>query len=93
MFSKQTLIHVSRRNLQTDFCRRIHQRRDGLCKQRPAGCLRLSVFQAGTPPCRSLAAPSFTPVNGATICAKILTRASKTHCSCFTDEKAEAQRC
>lgn len=50
VFSKQTLIHVSRRNLQTDSAGCIHQRRDGLCKQRPTACLCLS---ADTPPCGS----------------------------------------
>ena len=76
VFSKQTLIHVSRRNLQTDSAGCIHQRRDGLCKQRPTACLCLS---ADTPPCGSPAVPRPGPAAGAMLRAKPLSRTSATH--------------
>lgn len=86
-FSKQTLIHVSRRNLQTDSAGCIHQGRDGLCKQRPTGCL---CLPADTPARGSQAVPCPTLAAGAVLCAKLLSRTSTTqapHCLYFAGEK------
>ena len=93
-FSKQTLIHVSRRNLQTDSASCIHQRRDGLCKQRPTGCL---CLPADSPPCGSQAVPCPALAAGAMLCGKPLSRASTTHGPrgphglCFTGEEAVSE--
>jgi hypothetical protein len=71
VFSKQTLIHVSRRNLQTDFCWSIHQERDGLCKQRLQA---VSISSMQTPSLWVPGSPQPCPgLTGATHCARLLT--------------------